>query len=168
MSSKKVLVDTDIGPDCDDIAALAMLNIYYNQGLCDILGIAHCTSNPYGAGAIDALCRYYGNDDITISTYLGNGFLDDSKCMIYNEYITNNFENRYRYSQPVDALKMYRKILSSQPDKSVEIIAIGPLNNLSDLLNSKADEYSPMSGIELVRNKVSRLVSMAGVFETPN
>ena len=36
MSTKKVLVDTDIGPDCDDVAALAMMNIYANRGMCEI------------------------------------------------------------------------------------------------------------------------------------
>ena len=49
MNITKILIDTDIGPDCDDTAAIAMLNIYSNQGKCEILGIAHCTSNPYGA-----------------------------------------------------------------------------------------------------------------------
>ena len=45
---KNIILDTDIGPDCDDAAALAMLNLYADQGLCRILGITHCTSNPYG------------------------------------------------------------------------------------------------------------------------
>ena len=63
---------------------------------------------------------------------------------------------------------MYRRILSEQPDKSVEIIAIGPLNNLSELLNSRADEYSEMTGVELVHQKVNRLVAMAGVFNSPS
>ena len=167
MSLKKILLDTDIGPDCDDAAAIAMLNIYSNRGLCEILGIAHCTSNPYGAGTIDAICRYYGNKDIVISTYLGKDFLDDEKSMIYNKTITEEFDNRYKKTQPDDAVEMYRKILSTQQDKSIEIIAIGPLNNLSALLNSAADKYSLMSGRELIESKVIRLVSMAGIFETP-
>lgn len=45
-----------------------------------------------------------------------------------------------------------------------EFVAIGPLNNLSDLLNSAPDEVSPLSGVQLVGKKVIRLVSMAGVF----
>ena len=55
---KNIILDTDIGPDCDDAAALAMLNLYADQGLCRILGITHCTSNPYGAGTIDAINLY--------------------------------------------------------------------------------------------------------------
>lgn len=167
MSYKKVLIDTDIGPDCDDVAALAMLNIYANQGLCKILGIGHCTSNPYGAGTVDAICRYYGQPDINVSTYSGKDFLTDEKCMIYNKYITTHLENRYQTSQPEDAVRMYRRILAEQEDASVDFIAIGPLNNLSNLLDSEADAFSPMSGTELVKKKVKRLIAMAGIFESP-
>ncbi len=168
MSLKNILIDTDIGPDCDDVAALAMLNIYANRGLCRILGVGHCTSNVYGAGTIDAICRFYGRDDVEIGTYKKEGFLCDEKCIIYNKAITEEFPNRYKKSQPEDAVSMYRRILSREPDKSVEFIAIGPLNNLSGLLNSTADEYSSLSGKELVERKVTHLVLMAGVFSAEN
>lgn len=167
MEIKKVILDTDIGPDCDDVAALAMLNLYQKQGKVKILGIAHCTSNPYGAGTIDAVCRYYGHKDIPVSTYPGRGFLDSEEAKKYNRYMTTHLENRYQTSQPEDAAAMYRRILSEEEDKSVEVIAIGPLNNLSDLLSSSADQYSPLSGEELVRQKVSRLVIMGGIFHSP-
>lgn len=165
MSLKNILIDTDIGPDCDDVAALAMLNIYANRGLCRILGIGHCTSNAYGAGAIDAICQFYGHPDIEIGTYKKSGFLCDEKCIIYNKALTEEFPNRYQASQPEDACAMYRRILAAQPDHSVDFVAIGPLNNLSDLLNSEADQYSPLNGKELVAQKVTRLVMMAGIFK---
>ena len=81
MGTKNIIIDTDIGPDCDDVGALAMLNIYANQGLCRILGVSHCTSNPYGAGTIDVINRYYGRPDVAIGTYYGEGFLTDEICM---------------------------------------------------------------------------------------
>jgi hypothetical protein len=59
---------------------------------------------------------------------------------------------------------VYRKILSEQPDTSVVICTIGFFSNLRDLLQSGADEYSDLSGKELVAKKVKRLVSMAGLF----
>lgn len=168
MSLKNILIDTDIGPDCDDTAALAMLNIYANRGLCRILGIGHCTSNFYGAGTIDAICRFYGRPDVEIGTYKEEGFLCDEKCIIYNKTITEGFPNRYKNSQPEDAVAMYRRILSREEDKSVDFIAIGPLNNLSNLLSSKPDEHSPFNGKELVERKVVRLVLMAGIFKSEN
>jgi inosine-uridine nucleoside N-ribohydrolase len=46
----------------------------------------------------------------------------------------------------------------------VTIITVGFLTNLSALLRSQADQYSPLNGRELVQKKVNRLVSMAGKF----
>jgi pyrimidine-specific ribonucleoside hydrolase len=69
-------------------------------------------------------------------------------------------------SQAWDAVKLYRKILASQPDKSVTIVTVGFLTNLSNLLDTKEDEYSKLSGKELVAKKVKLLVSMAGKFSS--
>ncbi len=168
MIPKNILLDTDIGPDCDDVAALAMLNIYANSGLCRILGIGHCTSNIYGAGAIDAVCRFYGRSEVEIGTYKTPGFLCGEGCSVYNRALTEEFPNRYRESQPEDACTMYRRILAGQPEHSVDFISIGPLNNLSALLSSEADGYSPLSGRELIAEKVNRLVLMAGAFTADN
>lgn len=164
MGSKNIILDTDIGPDCDDAGALALLNLYANQGRCRILGISHCTSNPYGAGTIDVISRYYGRPDIPIATYYGKGFLTDEVCMRYNRYLTTHFPNRYRMAQPEEAVGMYRRILAAQRDRSVEFIGIGPMNNLSDLLDSKPDIHSDLGGAELVRRKVKKLTMMAGAF----
>ena len=168
MHMLNILLDTDIGPDCDDVAALAMLNLYQNAGLCRILGIGHCTSNIYGAGAIDAINLYYGHSDIPIGSCGRSGFLCDEACMKYNRFLTQNLANRYRDAQPGPAIQLYRKLLASQPDGSVDFIAIGPMNNLSDLLDSSPDEFSALTGLELVRAKVRRLVAMAGIFPCKN
>ena len=63
-----------------------------------------------------------------------------------------------------DAVKLYRKILAAQPDHSVIIVTVGFLTNLSNLLNTKGDAYSSLSGTELVKRKVKRLVCMGGKF----
>lgn len=165
---KNIILDTDIGPDCDDAGALAMLNIYADMGLCHILAIGHCTSNPYGAGTIDAICRRYGRDDMEIGTWIGSRFLDDEVCRRYNMPITLQHPNRYRYEQPEDVVRVYRRVLASQPDNSVEMIAIGPLNNISAMLDSEADDISPMTGRELIAAKVKRLYMMAGMFRPSN
>ena len=63
----------------------------------------------------------------------------------YNRHLTQTMPNRYKDSQPEPAVKMYRRILAEQEEHSVAFVAIGPLNNLSDLLNSAPDEVSPLS-----------------------
>ena len=47
------------------------------------------------------------------------------------------------------------------------IISVGFLMNLSDLLDSKPDDISPLPGRELVGKKVRRLVVMGGQFPNP-
>ena len=161
---KNILLDTDFGPDCDDVAALAMLHLYANQGLCNLLGIGHCTSSIYGPGAIDAVNRYYGRPDIPIGIFEKEGFLDFADCHKFDRYLAENFPHRFRGSRPESAVAMYRKVLSAQPDGSVTFVAIGPLNNLSALLDSPPDAFSALNGIELIRKKVTQLVLMAGAF----
>ncbi|MDF2958478.1 MAG: nucleoside hydrolase [Paenibacillus sp.] len=161
----KVILDTDIGPDCDDAAALAVLHALAGRGEADILGITHCTSSPWGAGCIDAINRYYGRSDIRIGTLKEPGFLDGEPYRKYNRFICESYPNPYsRGKQPEDAVALLRELLASEPDHSVVIIAIGPLPNLRLLLQSQPDRINALSGMELVARKVSELVVMGGAF----
>jgi inosine-uridine nucleoside N-ribohydrolase len=64
----------------------------------------------------------------------------------------------------MDAVELYRKILSAQRDHSVTIVTTGFLTNVSNLLQSKGDKYSTLDGKNLVKQKVKQLVCMAGRF----
>ena len=61
--------------------------------------------------------------------------------------------------EPVD---LYRKSLAESADSSVTIASIGFFDNLSRLLNSTGDAYSPLSGPELIAKKVRKLAVMGG------
>ena len=61
-------------------------------------------------------------------------------------------------------MDVYRRVLASQPDRSVVISSIGILSNLASLLQSKPDKYSPLHGYELIAAKVSLLAIMGGKF----
>src|SRR5690625_7325019 len=50
------------------------------------------------------------------------------------------------------------------PDSSVTIVTVGFMSNLAELLKSRPDRYSPLSGRELVGKKVKQYVAMAGMF----
>jgi inosine-uridine nucleoside N-ribohydrolase len=66
----------------------------------------------------------------------------------------------------LDAVTLYRRTLSAEPDTSVTIATVGYLTNLANLLDSGPDEYSSLDGRQLVQRKVRRLVSMAGGIDT--
>ena len=157
----KLILDTDIGPDCDDAFALAMLNSFQNKGLCEILCVTHCTSNEYGAGCADAINKFYGNK-IPVGTLEKEGFLCDDNCKKYNKFITENFNNDFKTKKAQSAVELLRKTLSEAKEKSVVFVSIGPLVNLSNLLNSPPDKISKLNGKELVKEKVRFLSCMAG------
>ena len=60
------------------------------------------------------------------------------------------------------AVAVYRSVLAAQPDRSVTVVSVGFMQNMSALLASGPDEYSPLGGTELVRQKVKELVIMGG------
>src|SRR5205814_7911773 len=53
---------------------------------------------------------------------------------------------------------------AAQPDGTVTVVQIGFSTNLARLLDSKADDASPLAGRELVAKKVRVLSMMAGAF----
>lgn len=161
-----VVLDTDIGPDCDDAGALLMLLQMERAGLCKIAAVTHCTSNIYGSACIDAICRYEGRPDIEIGTLMRKGVLDGPECMIYNREIANKYDNRFKSKSAPDAIKVLRRTVASH-DKLL-LISIGPFGNLADFLQSSPDEISPLSGVELAAAKIPLLVSMAARFEGGN
>lgn len=158
----KILLDTDIGPDCDDTAALALCDIYARRGKAELLGVIHCTSNPWGVGAIRAINNWYG-----VQTPVGT--LKDTDLLTglpeydkYNKPLSLTLPQSELEGE--DAVALYRRLLAQSEDNSIELIAIGPLRNLANLLRSPADDVSPLDGVALVAKKVKRLTSMAGVF----
>jgi hypothetical protein len=155
-----ILFDSDIGPDVDDAGTTAVLNALADRGEAQILGMACCTSNPGGAPCLDAINTWYGRPNVPIGTFKGTGFLKDSK---YAAEVGRRFPNDLDggASAP-DPTEVYRRVLARQPDGSVVMCAVGPLNNMARLLDSAPDRYSPFDGHNLLARKVARLVVMGG------
>lgn len=162
----KIIFDTDIGGDCDDTGALAMVHRLAEKGLCELLCVTVSTSNPYSAGCADAINRWYnrvvpiGQTDKVIPG-------DDEKFfeVCYGKHICENFENDYYGTgkKPENAVKLLRKTLATSNEK-VNFIVIGSLVNVAGLLLSKPDEISSLSGEELIKQKVECFSVMGGHF----
>lgn len=162
-----ILLDTDIGPDCDDAGAVAVLHTLERMRKVQIVGMTHCTSSRWGAGCLDALNGYFGRGDIPVGTLKRlAGFLDDDEIYgKYNKGVAQGYPNRYSDAEEApDAIDLYRELLSKSEDDTVVFVAIGPLVNLMHLLRSGPDRYSDLSGAELVARKARHLVAMGGRF----
>ncbi|MBQ7379750.1 MAG: nucleoside hydrolase [Clostridia bacterium] len=165
ITKKSVILDTDMGPDCDDVGALVTLISYAKQYGFDILGVCNCTSNRFGMGAIDAVARHCGYPIDNLGQWEHPGFMDDESCHKYTDEIAQRFSEKFANGTLAVApsVEFYRKTLAAAPDDGVVIIVIGMLNTLSALLNSQPDEYSPLCGKDLIAKKVNALVSMAAI-----
>lgn len=163
---QKLLLDTDIGPDCDDAGAIAVLHALAAMGEAELIGMGNCTSNPWGTSFLDTLNRYYGSSDLPTGALARSGFLEATpEYSVYNMPLSQINPDGYPLGgQKREVVGLYRELLASVEDSGTVICAIGPLINLADLLESEADAHSPLSGRELVRRKVERLVVMGGAF----
>lgn len=156
-----VVFDTDIAPDYDDVGALAMLHALVDMGEATIL--ATISSNAYETTAptLSVLNTYFKRPGIPIGitkTKVPNKACGQGWAQALIEKYPHGLRSN---DDAMDAVKLYRQILSASTDKSVTIISVGFFTNLANLLSSPPDQFSPLNGKELIEKKVKQLVSMA-------
>jgi hypothetical protein len=158
----KIIFDTDIEDDVDDVGAVAVLHALANRGEADILAMGVSSKHEWSAPCLDALNTYFGRPNIPIGVIKGPGPKNDSK---YCRKIAEEFPHDLKSADDApDAVTVYRKILAKQADQSVVMVSVGFLTNFANLIRSKADEHSPLSGVELVKQKVRSWVCMGAEY----
>lgn len=159
-----IIFDSDMGPDYDDVGAIALLHAFADSGYAKILATVASTKYKGVASVLNVFNTYFNREKIPIGVPKGNAQAPEIWQHWTDTLIANYPHKINRNDEAEDAVVLYRKILSKQPAHSVTIVTIGFLTNLEGLLQSKADKYSPLSGNELVKEKVKQLVCMAGKF----
>lgn len=162
-----LILDTDLGPDYDDVGAMALMHALADSGQVNILAVVSSNKDERVIPCIEVLNTYFNRPDIPVGAPKSEGgaSLTTWHKTKWTEVLPARYPHKTaRTSDAPDAVKVYRRVLSAQPDNSVVICTIGFFTNLKDLLLSGGDEYSPLSGRDLVAKKVKRLVSMAGLF----
>jgi len=160
----KIIFDTDLGPDYDDVGALAFLHAMADSGKAEILATLSSNKHELVVPSIEVINTYFNRPDLPLGAPKGNGASMGSSQHWADSIVAKYPHTTGSTSDAPDAVSVYRKILQGQPDASVTIITVGFLTNLGNLLKSTADENSPLTGKDLVEKKVKRLVSMAGWF----
>lgn len=148
----KVIFETDMTFDVDDVGALAVLHGLQNEGYAEILAVTYNEVHPDAAAGIDAINTYYKRGNIPIGIYDKSLSSPDPE-----RYLAELRKMDHDLSDnTVDtALNVYKQVLDQQPDNSVVILSVGFLNNLHDLLQDPA-------GFDLVQRKVEKLAVMGG------
>ena len=159
-----VIFDSDMGPDYDDVGAIALLHAFADSGYAKILATVASTKYEGVAAVFNVLNTYFNRTDLQIGVPKGKALeLKDSQH--WTDTLLLKYPHNIKSNNEVpDAIEVYRKVLASQPDKSVTIVTVGFLTNLSNLLQSSPDKYSKLDGKSLVKKKVKQLVCMAGRF----
>lgn len=160
-----VILDTDMGNDIDDALALVMLHALQRAGACELAGVTVSKANPWAAAFTRLVNARCGAPSIPVGLVgPGGATPEDGKfirqiCEAAGQKTPGESEDAVRLLR-----RLLRRLLAARPDASVTIISIGFFTNLSRLLASEADEFSPLSGRELIAKKVSLVCSMAGNF----
>lgn len=156
-----IIFDTDIAPDYDDVGAMALLHAFADSGEAKILATVSCNAFETTAPTLSVLNTYFKRPEIPIG--ITKNLLPNKDCsQQWAQAIIAKYPHTLRSNgEAMDAVKLYRQILAAQPDSSVTIVSVGFFTNLAGLLQSASDEYSNLSGMDIVKKKVKRLVSMA-------
>ncbi|KAK0716437.1 inosine/uridine-preferring nucleoside hydrolase [Apiosordaria backusii] len=167
---KRLIIDTDLFSDVDDAGALLLAA---TSPLVELLAVNVNYPSTYSALAASAILAHYGrtNTPIGIRRPLTNVTFFDSWFFELGEYTSkvayhwSGGSLQWGHAEDAwDPVALYRKVLSEAPDDSVTIASIGFFDNLSALLNSSPDIYSPLPGPDLIAAKVLELVIMGGEY----
>jgi inosine-uridine nucleoside N-ribohydrolase len=160
----KIIFDTDLGPDYDDVGALAFLHAMADSGKAEILATVSSNKHELVAPSIDVINTYFKRSDLLIGAPKGDG-VNLGSSQHWADSIVARYPHKIKSTSEVtDAVSIYRKTLASQPDSSITIVTVGFLTNLSNLLKSQPDDISSLTGKDLISRKIKRLVCMAGKF----
>lgn len=164
----RIIVDTDIGAWPDDAGSLAMLHKWADNGLLEIQAIMANNAYEGIVPVIDAMNHFYGRPEIPIGVTKDTNATSFTGDLHWQEWLLANFRHpKYQNnSQAPDSIQLYRKLLSKASNGSIKLLSIGYLTNLANLLETSGDEFSPLTGKELIQAKVSHTFVMGGIFPT--
>ncbi len=165
----RLIFDTDIGNDVDDALALGVIHALQSRGECELLAVTITKDHDFAAPFVDCVNTFYGRGNIPIGVVRNGPTPAQGK---FNGLANQQDGGKQRYPHDLksgkeapEATDLLRKVLANQPDGSVAIAQVGFSTNLTRLLDSKPDTHSPLSGKELVKQKVRLLSMMAGAFQ---
>lgn len=160
-----LIIDSDMAVNPDDVGDHAVMWALANRGEVNVLALIASSANDYSAPAMRAIANYYGHSNVPVGAYKGSIPSGGAASSGYTAQVTNRFgtpgDTRANYP---DAVTVYRQALASAADNSVYIVMGGFYQPMKALLQSPPDSISPLSGLEIVKAKVKRLIPGAGWF----
>lgn len=165
--AKKIIFDTDLGGDCDDVMALDLLLSADKADECSLIGVTYSADCATSPSCIYAILSQHGRADIPV----GRAPIPEGKKTVsdvYSTKVVNAFpeSKAVNYDNTPDACKLLRKLLTE--NEHVTLVVTGFLTNIAALLESTGDEISALDGISLVKEKVDEIAVMGCNFSHQN
>lgn len=168
----RIVFDTDMCGDYDDVGALAVLNALADSGECEILGVVSSSRGSPALGMSEIINTHYGRGNLPMGVCRDIGYVDPQegvggafRSMIVSWKGAIRFPNS---DSAPDANEIYRRALASSPDRSVTLCTVGFLTNIRRLLETPPDAISPLTGRELVARKATAWYVMGGTYPEGN
>jgi inosine-uridine nucleoside N-ribohydrolase len=163
----RLIFDTDIGNDVDDVLALGMIHAIQSRGACELIAVTVTKDHELAGPFVDAVNTFYGRPQIPIGVVRDGVTRDEGKFlgMVRAGDKLNYPHALKRSADAPDAVALLRKVLAAQPDGSVIIVQVGFATNLARLLASPADKVSTLTGKELAAKKVKLVSAMFGAYK---
>ncbi len=168
MKKPLIIFDTDMDTDCDDAGALGLILEYVRAGWAELLGVIADAPDVWVAGCCDAICRWYGFPRPVGAVYAAD-YSESPRFSDYRAHRASMTEDRFynrilaagkRDTDYPRAAELYRRLLAQAEDESVTVVCVGFLTALAELFATGSDSISPLSGIDLFRQKVRTVVTM--------
>ena len=158
---RSFILGTDWWTDCDDAVALRLIARAVKAQEIQLLGIGINACMEHSVASLKAFLSCEGLDGIPVgidrnATDFGGNPPYQKRLAALLPHMTNE--------DAEDAVRLYRRILADAHEP-IEIIEIGYLQVISSVLQSTADDISEKSGLELFREKVSKVWVMAGKWD---
>ena len=161
--TKTVILDTDIASSTDDVVTMVALYNLMDQRKVNLKAIMVDRMGDMNPKFADIPIGMVHDGAENPKVWVDYGKMAEPETYTGEPVFKRTLSNAQIAVLP-DAARLYRKILSQCPDSSVTIISIGFAANLARLLESEGDEYSPLTGVELVAKKVAAIHQQAGHF----
>lgn len=151
--AKNVILDTDFWSDIDDVGSLRILTWAHRKGLINLMGVCVSTTQTTSAAAISAVLKADG-----VSCPVASGPLTSHTqgSNTYNATLSGFTKTIYSNTGLLDSVKLYRTLLARATSR-VTLCIVGYLVNVQELLQSAPDTISPLSGAQLVAQKVEAI-----------
>ena len=117
-NTTRIIFDTDMAPDYDDVGALAILHALADSGEARILATVSSNQCPSCVPCIEVINTYFGRPDIPTGCVRGDAQNRDTwhTGLRWTEELPKRYPHKTKSSnESEDATKLYRRVLAEQP-----------------------------------------------------